>query len=164
MPRSGTSGIKSSSVLCVCVLIFSDYSTLFSTVVAPVYIPAKTVPGSLFSTFSQTLAFSCLFEDSYSDTCEVISHHAFGGSDSKNTLAMQETWVWSLGQEDTLEEEMTTHSSILTWRIPRTKEPGSLPWGCKVLDTTEQLSFSLSLIVLMSNIFSSAHWSSVCLL
>ena len=32
---------------------------------------------------------------------------------------MQETWVWSQGWEDPLEEEITTHSSILAWRIPR---------------------------------------------
>ena len=32
--------------------------------------------------------------------------------------AMQETWVQSLGQEDPLEKEMTTHSNILAWRIP----------------------------------------------
>ena len=32
---------------------------------------------------------------------------------------MQETWVQSLDQEDPLEEEMTTHSSVLAWRIPR---------------------------------------------
>ena len=38
--------------------------------------------------------------------------------------AMQETWVWSLGWEDTLEESMTTHSSIFAWRIPWTEEPG----------------------------------------
>jgi len=37
---------------------------------------------------------------------------------------MQETWVRSLGQEDPLEEGMATHSSILTWKIPRTEEPG----------------------------------------
>ena len=37
-----------------------------------------------------------------------------------------ETWVWSLGQEDPLEEEMTTHSSILAWRIPWTEESGRL--------------------------------------
>ena len=37
-----------------------------------------------------------------------------------------ETWVQSLGQEDPLEEEMRTHSSILAWRIPRTEEPGGL--------------------------------------
>ena len=44
----------------------------------------------------------------------------------KNPPAMQATWVQSLGQEDTLEKEMTTHSSILAWRIPRTEEPGGL--------------------------------------
>ena len=38
----------------------------------------------------------------------------------------QETQVRSLGQEDPLEEEMTTHFSILAWRIPRTGEPGGL--------------------------------------
>ena len=40
--------------------------------------------------------------------------------------AMCETWVQSLGQEDSLEEEMATQSSILAWRIPRTEEPGGL--------------------------------------
>ena len=35
---------------------------------------------------------------------------------------MQETWVQSLGQEDPLEKEMATHSSILAWKIPRTEE------------------------------------------
>ena len=47
----------------------------------------------------------------------------------KNCLQMQETqelWVWSLGGEDPLEEEMTICSSILAWRIPRTEEPGRL--------------------------------------
>ena len=39
---------------------------------------------------------------------------------------MQETRVPSLGQEDSLEEEMATHSSILAWRIPWTGEPGGL--------------------------------------
>ena len=38
----------------------------------------------------------------------------------------QERQVQSLGQEDPLEEEMATHSSILAWRIPRTEEPGGL--------------------------------------
>ena len=36
----------------------------------------------------------------------------------KNLLAMQKTWVRSLGWEDSLEKEMATHSSILAWRIP----------------------------------------------
>ena len=39
---------------------------------------------------------------------------------------MQETWVQSLGQEDPLEKEIATHSSILAWRIPWTEEPGRL--------------------------------------
>ena len=39
---------------------------------------------------------------------------------------MHKTWVQSLGQEDTLEEGMATHSSILVWRIPWTEEPGRL--------------------------------------
>ena len=39
---------------------------------------------------------------------------------------MQETQVRSLGQEDPLEEEMATHSSILAWRIPWTEKPGGL--------------------------------------
>ena len=39
---------------------------------------------------------------------------------------MQETPVQSLGQEDPLEKEMATYSSILAWKIPRTKEPGRL--------------------------------------
>ena len=42
----------------------------------------------------------------------------------KNLPAMQEMWVQSLGQADTLEKEMATHSSILTQRIPWTEEPG----------------------------------------
>ena len=40
--------------------------------------------------------------------------------------AMQKTWVQSLGQEDPLEKEMATHSSILAWRIPWMEEPGGL--------------------------------------
>ena len=44
----------------------------------------------------------------------------------KNPLAMHETWVWSLGQEDLLEKGMAAHSSALAWRIPRTEEPGGL--------------------------------------
>jgi len=49
-----------------------------------------------------------------------------GGSVVKNLPAMQETWVQSLGQEDPLEKEMATHSSILTWKILWTEEPGEL--------------------------------------
>ena len=44
----------------------------------------------------------------------------------KNLPAMQETWVYSLGQEDPLEKGMVTHSSIFAWRIPWTEELGRL--------------------------------------
>ena len=43
----------------------------------------------------------------------------------KNSPAMQETWVRSLSQEDPMEKEMATHSSILAWEIPWTEEPGA---------------------------------------
>ena len=44
----------------------------------------------------------------------------------KNPPAMQETWVWSLGQKDPLEKDLATHSSILAWKIPWTEETGRL--------------------------------------
>ena len=51
---------------------------------------------------------------------------------------MQETQVQLPGQEDPLEEEMATRSSILTWKIPLTVGlVGYSPWGRKELDTTE---------------------------
>ena len=60
----------------------------------------------------------------------------------KNLPVMWDTWVRSLGWEDSLEEGMATHSSILVWRIP--KDRGGLegynPWGRKELDMTERLS------------------------
>ena len=49
-----------------------------------------------------------------------------GGSVVKNLPGKQETWVWSMGQEDSLEKEMATHFSILGWEIPWTEEPGRL--------------------------------------
>ena len=55
----------------------------------------------------------------------------------KNLPAMQETWVRSLGGEDTLEKEMATHSSILAWRISWIEEPGRLQsMGSQEWDTT----------------------------
>ena len=44
----------------------------------------------------------------------------------KNLPAVQKTWIQSLGQENTLEEEMATHSRILAWKMPWTEEPGGL--------------------------------------
>ena len=54
---------------------------------------------------------------------------------------LQETQVRSLGEEDPLREEMTTHSSILAWKKSHGQRSlvGYSPWGCKELDMTEQL-------------------------
>ena len=49
-----------------------------------------------------------------------------GGSVVKNPPAKQEAWVQSLGQEDTLEKEKATWSSILAWEVTWTKEPSRL--------------------------------------
>ena len=64
----------------------------------------------------------------------------------KHIPTMWETWVQSLGQEDLLEKEMVTHSSILAWKIPWTEKPGRLQAiGSQELDTTERLHFHFSL-------------------
>ena len=54
----------------------------------------------------------------------------------KNLPAMQETQVQSLSQEELLEEEVASHSSILAWRIPWKEEPGHSPWDCEGSDMT----------------------------
>ena len=54
-----------------------------------------------------------------------------------------ETWVQSLGREDPLEKEMSTHSSILAWRTPQREEPGRLQsTGGKESDMNERLHFT----------------------
>ena len=55
----------------------------------------------------------------------------------KSLLAIQETWVQSLGGEDTLEKEMATHSSIFAWRIPWMSMVGYSPWDHKESDKTK---------------------------
>ena len=57
----------------------------------------------------------------------------------KNSPAMQETWVQSLGQEDPLEKEMAMHSSVLAWRIQGQRSLVTYsPWGHNESDMTEQ--------------------------
>ena len=58
--------------------------------------------------------------------CWGISDRSFPGCSAVENPAMQETRVRSLGQEDSLEKEITTNSSILAWRIPWTEEPCGL--------------------------------------
>ena len=62
-----------------------------------------------------------------------------GGSSVKTRLPMQETQVQSLGREDALEKEMTTHASSLAWKILRMEEPGGL-WSMGLHKS--QLQFS----------------------
>ena len=68
---------------------------------------------------------------------------------------MQEMQVWSLGQEDPLEKEMATHSSILVWKTSWTEEPaGYSPQDRKESDSAEQQSthaFSYYLLTLTCN-------------
>ena len=77
---------------------------------------------------------SLLFRWSYRDSkLSVLLMSTLMTQMVKNPPAMQEPLVWSLGQEDSLEKQMASHSIILAWRIPWPEEPGGLysPWGCK---------------------------------
>ena len=68
----------------------------------------------------------------------VLTQGFHSGSMVKNLPAMQDMQVWSLGQEDPLENGIATHSSILAWRTPRTQEPGGLQFMDRMeLDTTD---------------------------
>ena len=59
----------------------------------------------------------------------------------KHSPAMQEIWVWSLSQENLLEKEMASHSSILPGKSHEQRSlVGYIQWGRKELDTTEQLT------------------------
>ena len=70
---------------------------------------------------------------------------------------MRETWVWSPGREDPLEEEMATHPSVPAWRIPWMEEPGGYnSWGRKESDTTEQRSTHINICAQFSGKRSSA--------
>ena len=67
--------------------------------------------------------------------------YVFRGSAGKEPAAVWETQVQSLGWEDTLEEGIATHSSILAWKSHGQRSlEGYSPWGRKELDTTERLS------------------------
>ena len=73
---------------------------------------------------------------------------------------MQETWVWSLGWEDPLEEGLATHSSILAWRFPWTVEPGGYSaCGHKELDMSELLNtWKNNLLMSWCSFFSYQRW------
>ena len=87
------------------------------------------------------LCVSIVLSNSFVIISLCLPYHA-GAQTVKRLPTVQETWVQSLGQENPLEKEMTTHSSILAWKIPWTKEPGRLQsTGRKESDMTERLHF-----------------------
>ena len=69
----------------------------------------------------------------HENICICICRASLIAQSVKKLPAVQETWVWFLGQEDPLKKEMTAHSSVLAWRIPWTEEPSKLQSGCKAL-------------------------------
>ena len=68
----------------------------------------------------------CLYVFFYIPCICVLIWASLGTQLVKNLPAVQETLLWFLGQDDPQEEGMTTHSSLLAWRIPWTEEPGGL--------------------------------------
>ena len=93
------------------------------------------------SEFLQWVCFLSSLDEAISKNKQIISSQGSpGGGAIKNLSVMPETQVPSLGQEEPLEKEMATHSSMLAWRIPGMEEPGRLQsTGHKESDTTEQL-------------------------
>ena len=74
---------------------------------------------------------------------------------AKNLPAKQETWVSSLGQEDSVEKEVAINSGILAWRIPWTEEPGGLsPWDNRVSHDLTHQAAAATLIDLKDRIYS----------
>ena len=108
----------------------------------------------VFKVFSYLFRFcNGLFTSWEGSTIPLSEHYLSGGtiksfpsgSDGKESAAMQETQVRTLGWEGSLEKGMATHSNIHTWRTPWTEKPGGLwymrlqscTWGCKELYMTE---------------------------
>ena len=94
-----------------------------------------------------------------------------GGSDSKDLPAIWETWVQSLGHEDSLEKGMATHSSIPVWRIPWTEKPAGLQsmglqrvghdWVTCTFSVTVPLTENGSIVGTVSNsaVLGGLHWT-----
>ena len=78
---------------------------------------------------SPTLAYQAIGDSISALTCGSFFKGLLWWLRGKNQPAMQETRVKSLGREDSLKEEMATHSSIVAWKIPWTEEPGGVVHG-----------------------------------
>ena len=109
----------------------------------PVYSLTNSAQGFPFLYILTTLAIPCLFDNSHSDTCEMISHCGYdlhscldnprdGGAWWAAVYGVAQSWTRLSDFTFTfhfhaLEKDMATHTSVLAWRIPGTGEPGGLP-------------------------------------
>ena len=84
----------------------------------PVNLTHEITPSQYFKSKYDHWSFLCIYYATF--WASLVAQRL------KRLPAMRETWVQSLGQEDPLEKEMATHSSILAWRIPWMEEPGGL--------------------------------------
>ena len=96
----------------------------------------------------------------YTQSFQKIRYHNLTPNIFVLCLLMWESWVWSLGGEDPLEEGMATHSSILAWRIPWREEPGGLysPWGHRESDNTDNEAHSTCLLIAPSDFINSKYY------
>ena len=86
--------------------------------------------------------YGILFEFHRKRNLQLILNNSFpGGSNGKESACNARDLDQSLGQEDALEKEMSTHSSILAWENPWTEEPGGYsPWGRRESDMAKQIT------------------------
>ena len=105
-------------------------------------IPWTEEPSGLQSTGSQRVGGDWETEHTCNLTTCANSWTSLVAQTVKRLSTRWETRVWSLGREDPLEKEMSTHSSTIAWKIPWTEEPGRLQsMGSQESGTTERLHF-----------------------
>ena len=126
-PYLTTQGCSAKAPWGLVVMLWAHQETCTSLIPAAFFFFLTTVP-SLPSSWPGCgccilLLLHCLF---FFLTFNFVLEGFPGGQMVRNLPAMWETWVWSLGREDSLENGMATHSIILASRIPRTEEPVGL--------------------------------------
>ena len=91
------------------------------------YNPSIHLNHTKGETIYQSTIYNLTFPQSQWKHSRIFNHIYTGLAQTVKRLpTMRETWVWSLGQEDSLEKERETHSSTLAWKMPWTEEPGRL--------------------------------------
>ena len=86
-----------------------------------------------------------LLDEMFFILCKTLGMYSLEVQLVKSLSAMQESRTRSLGGEDPLEKEMTTHFSILAWRIPRAEEPGGLHTAHRVTKIQARLTQKLTM-------------------